>query len=131
MTTTLTDWSARANALADALSVPDGGFTIDPRDGSDVHVGYAVAVHPEYGRIFDHPVTSDGLVKYIAYASAALALPGRVFGGWCDPATGRIYLDVSVVTTDLTEAITLARNNGQLAIFDLSAMESISVAAAA
>jgi len=46
MTMTLIDWSARITAMADALSVPDGGFSVNPSDGSDVRTGYAVAVHP-------------------------------------------------------------------------------------
>ena len=128
MTMTLIDWSARINAMADALSVPDGGFSVNPIDGSDLSVGYAVAVHPEHERVFDGPVTSNDLHEYIAQAKDALTLPGRVLGGWRDPATGHVYLDVSVVTADLAEAMALARETTQLAIFDFSAMESIPVA---
>ena len=131
MTMTLIDWSTRISAMADALSVPDGGFSVDPSDGSDVRTGYAVAVHPEHERVFDGRVTSNDLHEYIAQAKDALALPGRVLGGWCDPATSRIYLDVSAVTADLSEAMTLARETHQIAIFDFSAMESILVAVAA
>ena len=131
MSVTLIDWSARISAMADALSVPDGGFSVNPVDGSDVRMGYAVAVHPDLERIFDGPVTSNDLHDYVAHAKEALALPGRVLGGWRDPATGRVYLDVSVVVADLCEAMTLARQTAQLAIFDFSAMESIPVAVAA
>lgn len=131
MTMTLIDWSTRITAMADALSVPDGGFSVNPSDGSDVRNGYAVAVHPEYERVFDGPVTSNDLRVYIAQVKTALSLPGRIIGGWRDPATGRVYLDVSVVTADLPEAMDLARRTGQLAIFDFSAMTSIPVAFAA
>lgn len=125
-TIALIEWSGRIVAMADALSVPDGGFSVDPTDGSDVRVGYAVAVHPEHERILNR-VTVNDLHDYIASASDALSLSGRVLGGWRDPASGRIYLDVSVVTTDLAEAMALARATAQLAIFDLSAMQSITV----
>jgi hypothetical protein len=128
MTMTLIDWSARISAMADALSVLDGGFSVDPSDGSDIRTGYAVAVHPEHERTYDGHVTSNDLLEYIAQAKDALSLPGRVLGGWCDPATSRVYLDVSVVTADLSEAMTLAQETAQLAIFDFSAMESIPVA---
>ena len=128
MTMTLIDWSARISAMADALSVPDGGFSVNPYDGSDVRTGYAVAVHPEYERIYDGCVTSNDIHEYVGQAKDALSLPGRVLGGWCDPVTGRVYLDISVVTPDLGEAMTLARETDQLAIFDFSAMESIPVA---
>lgn len=125
MTMTLIDWSARISAMADALSVPDGGFTVNPSDGTDVRTGYAVAVHPECERIFDRRVTSNDLHEYIAEAKDVLLLPGRVLGGWRDPVTGRVYLDVSVVTADLQVAMTLARETAQIAIFDLTAMASI------
>jgi hypothetical protein len=127
MTTTLIDWSARISAMVDALSVPDGGFSVNPGDGSDVRTGYAVAVHPEHERIYDGRVTSNDLHDYIAQVKDTLSLPGRVLGGWCDPATGRVYLDVSVVTPHFFYAMKLARETAQLAIFDLSVMESISV----
>lgn len=131
MTMTLIDWSTRISAMADALSVPDGGFSVDPGDGSDVRTGYAVVVHPEYECVFDRSVTGNDLHEYIARAKDALSLPGRVLGGWCDPVTGRVYLDVSVVAAALPEAVRLAWETRQLAIFDLSAMESIPVAVAA
>jgi hypothetical protein len=111
--------------MADALSVPDGGFSVDPSDGSDVRTGYAVAVHPEHERVFDGRVTSNDLHEYITQAKDALTLPGRVLGGWRDPGTGHVYLDVSVVTSDLFYAMKLARETRQVAIFDFSAMRSI------
>lgn len=129
MTMTLIDWSARISAMADALSVLDGGFSVDPNDGSDVRCGYAVAVHPEHERVYERRVTSSDIHEYISRSKGALSLPGRVLGGWCDPATGRVYLDVSVVTADLSEAMTLAADAGQLAIFDFAAMASIPVLA--
>jgi hypothetical protein len=130
MAMTLIDWSARISAMADALSVPDGGFTVDPSDGSNVRTGYAVAVHPEHERIYDSRLNSNDLHEYITHAKEALSLPGRFLGGWRDPATGLVYLDVSVVTADRSDAMTLARETAQLAIFDLFTMESVSVVAA-
>ncbi|MDX8031712.1 hypothetical protein SK803_15915 [Lentzea sp. BCCO 10_0856] len=129
MTMTLIDWSARISAMADALSVLDGGFSVDPRDGSDVRCGYAVAVHPELECVYERRVTSSDIHEYVSAAKGALSLPGRVLGGWRDPMTGRVYLDVSVVTAELPEAMTLAAEASQLAIFDFAAMTSIPVLA--
>ncbi|MET9225582.1 hypothetical protein [Lentzea sp. NPDC003310] len=129
MTMTLIDWSARISAMADALSVLDGGFSVDPRDGSDVRCGYAVAAHPEHERVYERRMTSSDIHEYVSRSKSALSLPGRVLGGWCDPMTGRVYLDVSVVTAELSEALTLAAETGQLAIFDFAAMTSIPVPA--
>jgi hypothetical protein len=86
-------------------------------------------VHPELERVYERRVTSADIHEYISQSIDALSLPGRVLGGWCDPATGRVYLDVSVMTTDLSEAMALAVEAGQLAIFDFSAMASIPVLA--
>lgn len=129
MTMTLIDWSARISAMADALSVLDGGFSVDPSSGSDVRCGYAVAVHPELERVYERRVTSGDIHEYVSRSKGALSLPGRVLGGWCDPVTGRVYLDVSVVTAELSEAMALAAETGQLAIFDFAAMTSIPVPA--
>jgi hypothetical protein len=111
--------------MADALSVPDGGFSVRPEDGGDVRTGYAVAVHPEHERVLTGPVSVSDLHSYVSDVRDALRMPGRVLGGWHDPDGGRIYLDVSVVVADLSDAIELGERHGQLAIFDFDAMESI------
>src|SRR6266567_8810123 len=86
---------AKLAAMADALSVPDGGFSVDPRTGADVTHGYAVSVHPECGRVFLGDVTADDLFVYLVEMADTVSLPGRVWGGWRDPATDQAYLAVS------------------------------------
>lgn len=125
---TLIDWTFKIVSMADALSVPDGGFTVDPRSGEDVTSGYAVAVHPDLCVIHTGDVEAGDILAYmISYAADILARPGRVVGGWRDPDSGMAYLDVSTVVPDLDEAMSLAREHRQLAIFDLAQMISISV----
>jgi hypothetical protein len=131
MAITVTEWSTRLIAMADALSVPDGGFTVDPRDGSDVRHGYAVSVHPEHERVITGPVSAGDLIDYIAHAAECLALPGRVLGGWRDPRSGHAFLDVSVVSDTLSDALMLARASNQLAVFDFASMRSMPVTVAA
>ncbi|GHH62451.1 hypothetical protein GCM10017774_90230 [Lentzea cavernae] len=130
MSMTLVDWSARIQAMADALSVPDGGFSVDPQDGSDVRIGFAVAVHPEHERVYLGRVSGSDVAEYVRQVREALSLPGRVLGGWRDPASGNAYLDVSVVTPDRSEAFELAARTGQLAVFDFAAMASVPAAVA-
>ncbi|WP_235926359.1 hypothetical protein [Actinokineospora pegani] len=115
-------------ALAGALSVPDGGFTVDPATGAAVTGGYAVSVDPYCEHIFDQPVTAEDLAAYLVTAHRALRLPRRVLGGWRDPDSGRVHLDVSVVVPTLAEALELGRSAGQLAVFDLAAGKSIPIA---
>ena len=131
MAITVTEWSTRLIAMADALSVPDGGFTVDPRDGSDVRRGYAVSVHPEHERVITGPVSTGDLVDYVARVSECLSLPGRVLGGWRDPQSGQAFLDVSVVLDNLSDALMLAAASNQLAVFDFAAMHSVPVTVAA
>lgn len=126
MTLTMAEWSTRLLSLADALSVPDGGFSVDPITGADIRTGYAVAVHPEHEHVLTHSVTAGDLIEYLARVAATLALPGRILGGWHDPTSGAVYLDVSVVTSALSDALSLGIRYHQLAVFDLASMESVS-----
>ncbi|MDX8028812.1 hypothetical protein SK803_01255 [Lentzea sp. BCCO 10_0856] len=119
--------AAHLASLAAALSVPDGGFTIDPATGAAVGDGYAVSVDPFYERTHDRPITARDLAAYLTTAQRALRLPRRVLGGWRDPESGRVHLDVSVVVPTLAEALELGRSAGQIAVFDLAAGKSTPV----
>jgi hypothetical protein len=115
------------NAMSRTLFLPDGGFSADLRGGFLIRTGYAVAVHPEHAWVFDSRVSGWELRDFIVLARDALAAPGRVLGGWRDPDTGRIHLDVSVVLPGLGEAMSLARRTRQLAVFQLSERRSCRV----
>lgn len=117
----------RLSSLAEALSVPDGGFTVDPVTGADVSSGYAVSIHPEREQVFDRPVTCDDLAAYLDAAARVLTRRGRVLGGWHDPESGRMHLDVSVVVPDLSDAFELGRRAGQLAVCDFASGKSVSI----
>lgn len=121
--------SVKFAAMADALSVADGGFSVDPVTGSDIACGYAVSVHPDCERIILGTVTSDDLRAYLADVADTAALPGRVLGGWRDPASGSAFLDVSIGVDTLTDALQLARRHDQRAVFDFAALASIPVPA--
>lgn len=126
----LTQIDPKLSALADALTVPDGGFSIVAATGENVTSGYAVSIYPERERIITGGVTGEDLADYLREHADALTLPGRVFGGWRDPASGAAFLDVSVTTRDLPTALALARSHGQLAVFDFAALTSIPTDAA-
>lgn len=115
---------ARTHSLLALLDEPDGGWTIDPRTGESVYGGYAVAVHPECCAVLAE-ITLGDVLEFLLRHAETLALPGRLLGGWRDPADGRIYLDVSILVEDRDEALRLARENDELAIFDFSTGESI------
>lgn len=115
---------ARTHSLLALLERPDGGWTIDPRTGDSVYGGYAVAIHPDCCAVLAE-ITLGDVLEFLLRHADTLALPGRVFGGWRDPADGRVYLDVSILVEDRGEALALAREYDQLAVFDFATGESI------
>jgi len=126
----LTDTDLKLSTLADALTVPDGGFSVIPATGENVTSGYAVSIYPEYERIITGRVTADDLAAYVHEHAALFARPGRVFGGWRDPDSDAAFLDVSVIVRDLGDALAFAAAHDQRAVFDFAALTSIPTAPA-
>jgi hypothetical protein len=118
---------SKASELMDRLAEPDGGFTINPRDGSDVTSGYAVAAYKQRSKeIPIEEVSEVTLQSYVEANADLLSVSGNMFGGWHDPDTGHVWLDVSRVTSDKDEAISIAQLTNQIAIFDLDSGQSVS-----
>lgn len=105
--------------LADRLR-RNGGFTVSPRTGQDVTSGYAVATYPECERQILGRVNPDDIRDYAFTHAATLVRDGNVLGAWVDGETGITYLDISRVVYDRGEALALAREHNQLAVFNLS-----------
>ena len=115
-------------SLAAALERPDGGFTIDSV-GLSVDTGYAVSVRPDLTRVFRMPpVTWGQVMDYGRSVASVWQEPGSVLGGWHDPATGYVHLDVTRVVDTALSAFTLACAFGQLAFFDLARGVSVPIA---
>lgn len=112
--------------LADRLSVPEGGFTIRP-DGTEVTSGYAVSCRPDLEWVLCPPVRREDLEFYVRYARWADPRPETAVGGWHDPQTGTVYLDVSWVVDTADEAQALSRTFGQLAYYDFANGRSVPV----
>jgi N-acetylglutamate synthase-like GNAT family acetyltransferase len=60
-----------------------------------------------------------------------LTQPEHYLGAWHDPASGKVYLDVSVVMQDQNRAHQLALDKDQIAYFDLGNFASVTVNAQA
>lgn len=112
-------------SLADALSVSDGGFSVDLETGLRPRHGCVVSIFPESTRVLAYPVTCQDLIEYVTQHAELLSHAGHLFGGWHDPASGRIYLDTSVWVRAADQAERLGQAYGQLAYFDLDAGKSI------
>lgn len=116
--------------LASKLDEPDGGFTVSPQRG-DVSVGpregFAVAEHPDRNRQYAGFVDSHHIRSYVLENDELLREPGKYLGGWRDPETMIAHLDVVSVYNDQADAERVARDNGELAIWDFAARQSIRV----
>jgi hypothetical protein len=116
------------HAIFDRLKKPDGGFTYHVTTGQEPTAGYALSIYPD--RSFaksDKDMTFEDLHNYAEKNLDLLASNDHYIGGWHDPRTGRVFLDVSKVTQDENEAHDLALKNDQIAYFDLHNMKSVEV----
>lgn len=109
----------------DALA-ETGGFTINPRRREGwVTKGFAVSVNPERAHLVFGQVDSLVLHTYVNDNWDLLSQDGKMFGGWVDTDTGTTYLDVVTILDSKEEALSLAVQHGELAIYDLGSGQEI------
>lgn len=119
--------TAEFSKMFDRVSQPDGGFTYSPLAGEPV-TGFAVSPYPE--RSFAAPVKEFKFLDLVRYAKKnrdMLGKPGHYIGAWHDPASGKVFLDISVVSKSRDDAARLALRHDQIAYFDLAAGSSVTV----
>lgn len=101
--------------IATTLVNNPAGFTID-FSGNWPTSGYCVA-----DAATQNSFGPAGTLRAARYAQDH----GLYLGGWYDTKSGQYYLDATHVIQDLETALALAREHGQLAIFDLNTCEEI------
>jgi hypothetical protein len=106
--------------LSDALSVPGGTFTLDPRAGAEVRSGYTVAIDPGVERYYPSQITREDIAAYLVEQADQLAYPGVYVSGWRHGDTGVAYLYLTCVTSDHGEALSRAREGGHLVFTSLA-----------
>lgn len=97
-------------------TVLNGGYSVNssyqlPKSGYMV----SISEGPSFEK--NEPINSDKIVSFIA--SISEDSPEIFFGGWIDRKTGKVYFDASKNVSDLDAALTLARQNDQIAIWDV------------
>lgn len=100
----------------------NGGATVSLIDGYEPYAGYAVSV-AGLGYDFDFSDGADitpALREFAASRLAYLLDDSYFLGTWIDETTGRLYFDITLVTFDKDEALTVARDTGELAIYDIA-----------
>lgn len=114
------------SALAAIAAQNPEGYTVNAATLQPITSGYAVAL-----AVTQDSFGAEGLAKVVNVIERmqnqgeASRFDGLAFGGWYDSKSGRYYYDATVIVKDRTEALELARVNGQLAIFDLDNLEEI------
>lgn len=103
----------------------DGGFTLDLHSSSFAKEGFAVSVNPERTRTVSGTADTTTLVTYINDNWDLLSTEGKVFGGWVDTESGTTYLDVVTLFDSKEQALDLAVQHGELAIYDLGSGQEI------
>lgn len=94
------------------------GFTIQLPSLDFVSSGYSVAYEATQNS-FD----LKGLERVIEHAKAN----GNVIGGWLDEVSNLYYFDSCKIFFVLDEALSFAKENKQIAIFDLTNLKTIRV----
>ena len=116
------------NALVERLAQPDGGFTYQPVTDEMPTRGFAMSPYPD--RSFAKPVgeiTPDDIIDFAEKNADLLLSDNHFMGAWHDPASGKVFLDVSMVLDDEAEASRVAVEKDQIAYFDLENMRAVTV----
>jgi fructokinase len=108
------------NKLTEAIkkmaeSNPEG-FTVDLTTLKRLTQGYSVAYFETQNSFGD-----EGLSKVLNHAMKH----GKKIGGWLNEENGYFYYDSIQIFTDLEAAKRFGRQNGQIAIFDLTGLRVI------
>ena len=98
-----------------------GGATVSRSSGSVVGFdgGYQVAL--DGAEVVLPAFTPTALANYMQTTTAHPHAP--FFGFWMHD--GRLYADVSVHVADRTEALAVGRHEGQIAVWDWTAFDSV------
>ena len=102
---------------AAAIASPEG-FTIDKNTLEPITAGYSVAVKQT-----QNSFGKNGAAKVVCYAAIHNEI--NALGGWLNSDNNEFYYDAVIVCSTLEEAITLAKANEQIAIFNLNTLEEI------
>lgn len=103
----------------------DGGFTWSPYQQTPKQ-GYMVGLDEVCILSNNDQPLSDDLVRY-ALSKISDQPDNRFLGGWIDNSTGKVYYDISEWFAGKEQAITVAKQRNELAIFDLANMTEIKV----
>lgn len=111
------------------VAEPDGGATVDLRNQRAVTAGFAHSPYPERCLVVDvDDLDYDTIIGYTRDNADIFAEDDQAnLGLWHNPDDGKVYVDVSIVCTDASEARADCEVNDQKAFFDLQTFDSVTV----
>ena len=113
-----------------AAHATNGGSTHDLTTGMNRAgvQGFAVSTYQAREQKVAGNPTPEQLTAYVQANYDALSQPGAVLGTWFNPDDGHSYLNVSTVVDSKEQALLLAAQHNQLAVFDLATFSTIPTA---
>jgi predicted ABC-type ATPase len=111
------------------LSKPDGGFSYQPILDTEAVSGFVVSI---YKNSVVKPVAELRLDDLTDFATKKenndlLKDTRNYYGGWHDPETGNIFLDITINVDTAEEAQALSKKHDQIAYFDVKSGKSVLV----
>lgn len=115
--------------VLNTTSEADGGSTFNPYTNESPQAGFCYSPYPERSKEFNSidELSISTYNNYLEDNSDLLSKDNHYIGTWNDPATGKIYLDISVNTLDAKEARQQCKDKDQIAYFDLQDFNSVTV----
>ena len=110
-------------------TITNGGCTYNVYTDTNLanSPSYAVSMYPECEKIISLSsivyTNLDSINLYLYLNKELLRIPTNSLGTWLDD--GKVYLDIVRTIPDKGEALRIAKDNNELAIFDLLNMEEI------
>lgn len=98
--------------LATIAAANPAGFTVNAKTLQPVTSGYVVAVKGT-----QNSFGPSGLRRVVEYQITHKEI--NAFGGWLDTESGLYYYDACIIVRTIGEAMTLAKENEQIAFFCL------------
>lgn len=126
-TTVVDDDTILLTRLSDALSVPNGTFTLDPCTGTEPKCGYTVAVSPDAERYYTHRITHEDISAFLCEHESDVLRPGTLVSGWRHGDSGVVYLYLTRVVSSRTEAAHQARKHGNAVFTSLASGTAVRV----
>lgn len=105
--------------------IQNGGATFNLSTGTSPTTGYAVSLKGGSKTPIDNTRQSieQTIKEFISIHGLELSIPENHIGGWVDD--GWLYLDVSIIMDNLSDAILMGKIHEQKAIFNINDGHSI------